>query len=428
MNRVKCLLLLLALWASTATATEITLDPTGKPVQGTISLPYGFYNEKFGFAVGYVYGRIGYPQQQSSMITTVMAGTEGSAMGFLIGQDFRLPGTERWFVDPIASVGYFGDSEVYVNGNPDYPNERAGGNDSHKDNFIDGEGWDNFFRIKFKYVLPIGDGADNPVSVREGLDRGLPPADASYPVSWNPLRTGKTYLEIRPFYRSLEVKGDDFQDTEIKTNGLGVGAYWDNRDFRANPSRGHSARFTLSRDFGQLDSSESWTSLSFELDKYIDLGRSDWFRQRVLALDFWTAYSPTWEENPDGSVKHGAPPFAGATLGGLWRLRGYPSQRFSDKAGIYYAAELRLIPNLNPFENWQWLQDKLDVSWVQIVPFVERGRVAPKWNIGDLHEDTKWSAGIGLRARAKGLVVRIDTAASEEDVGIQMMINQPFQF
>jgi hypothetical protein len=40
----------------------------------------------------------------------------------------------------------------------------------------------------------------------------------------------------------------------------------------------------------------------------------------------------------------------------------------------------------------------------------------------------KWSTGLGIRAMAKGLIVRIDTAASDESVNIQMMINQPFQF
>jgi hypothetical protein len=40
----------------------------------------------------------------------------------------------------------------------------------------------------------------------------------------------------------------------------------------------------------------------------------------------------------------------------------------------------------------------------------------------------KWCAGLGLRLWAKGLVVRIDTAVSEEQVGVQMMVAQPFQF
>ena len=37
-------------------------------------------------------------------------------------------------------------------------------------------------------------------------------------------------------------------------------------------------------------------------------------------------------------------------------------------------------------------------------------------------------AGLGMRAWAKGIMVRIDTAVSNEDFGVQMMVSQPFQF
>jgi hypothetical protein len=40
----------------------------------------------------------------------------------------------------------------------------------------------------------------------------------------------------------------------------------------------------------------------------------------------------------------------------------------------------------------------------------------------------KWNAGLGIRAWAKGIVIRIDTAVSDEGVGVQMMVSQPFQF
>jgi hypothetical protein len=40
----------------------------------------------------------------------------------------------------------------------------------------------------------------------------------------------------------------------------------------------------------------------------------------------------------------------------------------------------------------------------------------------------KWDVGFGVRAMAKGLVVRIDTAVSEEGFGVQMFVTQPFQF
>ena len=82
----------------------------------------------------------------------------------------------------------------------------------------------------------------------------------------------------------------------------------------------------------------------------------------------------------------------------------------------------------NPFEDWPGLQKYLGVQWLQFVFFGELGRVAPSWNLSELHSDMKWCLGLGIRTWAKGIVVRIDTAASEEGSKIQMMISQPFQF
>lgn len=71
---------------------------------------------------------------------------------------------------------------------------------------------------------------------------------------------------------------------------------------------------------------------------------------------------------------------------------------------------------------------RVGIQWLQFVPFVEIGRVAPEWSFKELHSDMKWRVGLGLRVWAKGIVARIDTAYSEEGLGLQMMISQPFQF
>ena len=34
-----------------------------------------------------------------------------------------------------------------------------------------------------------------------------------------------------------------------------------------------------------------------------------------------------------------SPAYTGSTLGGLWRLRGFPAYRFNDKAGIFFAVQ-----------------------------------------------------------------------------------------
>ena len=347
------LLLLLFVPCPVVLAQGVYVGPDGKSAKQTLSLPYGFYNEKFGLAAAYVYGVTGYPQEQSLLLATAMAGTRTAAMGFLLGRDIRLPISERLFLDPIVSMGYFGENESYTDGNPDFPDERAGSNDSDKKNFIEGEGWDNLYRLRFKYLLPMGQGKDNIIN-RYVLDNGMLISGATGGESWNPFVSGRTYIEFSPFYRWQQVDTDD-QKVDLKTNGVEFSLFWDNRDFYINPSSGNGLRLGASRDFGWFDSSNSWTIIQGELDTYFSMGSSDWFQQRVIAFDFWTAYSPSWDEQEDGDIDNRPPAYAGATLGGLWKLRGYPSQRFSDKAAIYYGAEYRAIPKWNPFEDWPWL-------------------------------------------------------------------------
>jgi len=412
--------------ASPAFGQGIRVGPDSQVVESTLSLPYAFYNENFGFATGYVYGVVGQPQKQATLLATAIAGTKGSAMGFLAGRDLQMPYVDRLFMDPIVSVGFFKDAEAFIDGNPKFPNERAGSNDSDPDDFIQGDGWDNFFRLRFKYLLPIGHGRDRIIGAFHIKD-GLLVSGAAGGDSLNPLESGRSYIELRPFYRSLQIDADDFE-TDLKTNGLDLSFFWDNRDFYANPSRGFGLRGRSSRDFGWFDSSNSWTNLDAELDLYLPFKLGAWLRQGVLALDCWTSYSPTWDEKPDGSIANNPPAYTGSTLGGLWRMRGFPTQRFNDKAAVYYATELRMIPDWNPFDRWTWLQQHVGIQWLQFVPFVEIGRVAPEWNAEELHSDMQWGAGLGVRVWAKGIVARVDAAYSTEGIGVQMMIAQPFQF
>ena len=408
-----------------ARAQSIYVDRQGPSGEQVLSLPFGFYNESFGAAAGYVYGAVAKPQPQSALIATAMVGSKGSAMIALLGKDIRVPGFDRLFVDPAFSFGYFSDNDIYTDGNPRYLDERSGSNDSNENDFINGDGWDNFVRMRFQYLLPIGDGQDEIVRTVK-IDRGLLQDDAA-PRSLAPWRSGRSYLQLRPFYRSQEIDGDDLSD-DLESNGIDLSVYWDNRDFIPSPASGQSLLLEVSRDFGWFGSSNSWTVLQGEYDQYFSFGANSRFRQRVLAFDIWTAYSPTWRETSTGDVENGPPPYRGATLGGLWRLRGYPSERFSDKAAIYYSAELRLIPEWNPFTKMPALQKHLGVQWLQFVPFVEFGRVASEWDLDELHSDMKWNVGLGLRAWAKGIVVRVDTAVSDEGVGVVMMVSQPFQF
>ena len=58
--------------------------------------------------------------------------------------------------------------------------------------------------------------------------------------------------------------------------------------------------------------------------------------------------------------------------------------------------------------------------------FAEIGRVNDEWELDDLHDDMKWSAGIGARIMVEGVIVRVDFATSEEQSEVQMFIGQTF--
>jgi hypothetical protein len=120
-------------------AEEVKVAPaSGARSDREISIPYGFYNDSFGAAVGYVYSIVGSPQPQSAFMATAMAGTKGSAMLFLMGRDIRVFGVERLFMDPIVSTGYFVDNNAFINGNPSFSGQQAGSNGSDKNNFVTG--------------------------------------------------------------------------------------------------------------------------------------------------------------------------------------------------------------------------------------------------------------------------------------------------
>src|SRR6185437_10335761 len=184
----------------------------------------------------------------------------------------------------------------------------------------------------------------------------------------------------------------------------------------------------LTRDFGIAGSSNPWTNVSAEIAQYIPLGTSSAFRQQVLALDGWTSYSPTWHQSGTPGhldVRTGPPFYDGAQLGGMDKMRGFPENRFHDRAGVYGAAELRLIPRWNPFQNIPLFKSS-DVAWLQFVGFVEVGRVADEFTFEKLFSHMKGDAGVGIRVLTQDTVVRIDLAASNEGIQIWANLDQAF--
>lgn len=426
------LAIVLIAMAHTAFAQSIVVgkDQT-EETQATkpLMLPYAFYYSNFGASVGFVYGGAGYPQRQATLLASVIAGSNDALAFYLLSRDVQVPFMKRLFVDTDLALSTFGTIQSYTSGNPAFPNERAGGNNSDKDNYVEGRGNDNFARVKFRYMLPIGHGRDQIINTLV-MANGIPVKGTVGGDSWNPLTSGRTFLEFKPYWREQVIHADTGK-IDRKTNGAEFSLFWENTDFPRNPSRGSSWRMRYNKDWGFFDSSNPYDVVDTEFSQYFSLGASERFRQRVIAFDFWTSNALSWDDysvQQGKQVYHRPPAFSGSTLGGLWRMRAYPTSRFNDQAALYYALEYRVIPEWNPFANIEWVRTHLGIEWWQWVPFLEVGRVAPQWSIDTLHSSMKWDAGFGIRAMAKGIVIRIDMAGSNEGYGVNMMVGHPFQF
>ncbi len=418
-------------YASNVSAQEILLrEGEDEPSEGTFTVPFAFYSGSLGPSVGASIGNRGFFQPQASAFATVVGSAGGSIYGFLSVRDLEVPRTERLFINGEVDLGRFSEIDIYTDGNPAFTGERAGSNDSDVDNFVTGDGTDVRFWSLFGFVLPLGSGVADPKS-RLVLRDGLVVEGARDTSVWNPLRNGYSLVGVKPFYRRQDVATDDVGDLESTTAGAEFIVRYENTDFHENPSRGSLQQLRYSRDWGELGSTAPWETIDFTATKYVPLATGVRSRQRVLALGMWWIDTPSWDDSStdgDGEEVLDRPPaYAGATLGGLDRMRGYAEGRFNDRSAVYYSAEYRHIPHWNPLREVGWLNRRnARVQWLQYVAGLEAGRVADEFDLQELHSDAKVGGLLGLRAMVNTLVVRVDIGIGDEGAAVQMTIDQPF--
>ncbi len=412
--------------ACVVSADSITLDENeeyGETRWG--ALPYMFSTETLGTAVGAAAFVGSINQPQSSLAATVFKTSNDSWLVGGVLNNLRLEKLDRWFFDIFAVGDHFTDQRFYVS-TDQTATGRAGSNDSSPDDFVSGISNDLHLELTARYVLPIGAARQNPLT--EFRTRaGLLMSDPRGGDEWDPANHGRTLLGTRYFFRYRDLQEVDRQDAlSVETNGLKFWLDYDNTDFIRNASRGSRQKLTVTRDFGWFDSSNSWTSIELDASKYFDLGTSGWFRQKVLALDFWTSHTPSWELDSDsGRVNHRPPPGFGSTLGGYDRLRAFPISRFHDRSAVYYGAELRLMPHVNGLDKMPLLKH-LEIDWWQLAGFIEAGRVAPAYDTDLFTQDLKWDVGFSFRIMSFRQPLRLDWAISEEDSSIWAMYGQSF--
>ncbi len=406
---------------STLTRAE---DPRGG-TKNSLIIPYAFSSESMGFTLGVGAGTKGYGQDQLLLGGTVFGSTDEAAALFLGMWDYRPSFANRFFLSAQGMVGHYPKSRAYTS-LFQQDTIRAGSNDSDMDDYLEDSGYDNWTDFKMEFVMPWGSSRSDSMqhyTLKDGLLQSAPVGGDT----WNPMKSGVTTLLLRQFnrYRSFEFE-DGERDATVHPFELAIS--YDNTDFPGNPSKGSSQYLGVTHDFGWLESPYEWTFVEFEASKYFSLGSSEWARQRIIALNVWTGDTPSWNEqnNPDGSVSvTERPPFyEGSSLGGFYRMRAYPIDRFNDRSVLYTAAEYRYTLDWNPIGNISWLRF-LKSDWLQLIAFAEGGRVANDFG-SDLFKDWKYDGGFGIRSMFSGAVVRLDVGFSEESTIGWVMFGHPF--
>ncbi len=403
-----------------------------------IVLPYAFSSDSTGLAGGIGVIKQGLLQPQTTMVASLFGGQSQDininsevkeanfSGGFFAFSNYKLPFTNRFFFSLISLKSYFPKEQYFIDGS----------NNSNPDDVLSTSGDTNFFNTTFNYVLPIGEGKDNPEGLY-GLQDGFVKNREEY-GNGVPFITGRTTIGIKTFYQensfenwsAFELwKNESPTSTPIwNSNGLRLFMTHDNTDFDLNPSRGYHFEMQYSKDFGKGDSLQSWDFLEFKFNKYYSLDTFSFTQQNVLALSVWTGHSFSWDNDNEiapGIAAHRPPVWEGAKLGGLFNMRGYQSSRFSDKSVFYVTAEYRAVLNYNPLKKNPLVP--VAVDWFQVVAFIEAGRVNDQYNF-DLLRDLKYDVGLSLRAMVAQLPIRFDVAYGEEGSKMSVMIQHPFDF
>jgi hypothetical protein len=409
--------------ASFAQTTNREAGEPDVPKKELFALPYVFYSGTYDLGFGAAAASAGYGQEQLLAFTTLAGSVNGSLSLYSIIRGAQAPFLRRLFIDSTVRADRFTEMRSYVDGNPEFAGQRAGSEESSPRNFLLGRSISLLGEAKFRFVLPLGDAVDSPVHIYV-TDKGLLKSGSTGTGPWNPLRSGRTYLVSKLFYRSQSFGSkDDPNLGRAATDGFAAGLDYHHEDFESNPTRGSRQRLMITRDPGLAGSSGGWTGIEGEISKYLNLGGTEKMLQRVLAFDVWTAATAAGR----------SPYYSNACLGGMDRLRAFNLNRFHDSAALYYSAEYRFIPRWMPESGTDVGKAALGLlrpDWWQTVVFGELGSVAPRWDFARLNSRMKWDLGLGIRARSRKIVLRCDSSFGSEGgrllAGVTLLAGQPF--
>ena len=423
------LLTIIALTLNAATTQEDIND--NNKSKFWMALPYVASTQSTGLVGGIVGIWSGYGQEQMNYVATVFYGAntkiegiidtdkEANSFGMAFGiNNYKPSFSNRLFISLLGSYAYYPNQALYIDGK----------NDSSNEDVLRTQGYNNWYQLSFNYALPFGE-YKNESTLNYLLDRGMPVGREKF-GGGAPFITGTTNLLFTPFYNkwTADKLTNDPQWTAL---GIKLKLKHDNTDYLSNPARGYAFDIQYSQDFGEIASSQSWNAMEASYTQYVELPNASWMRHNVIALNVWSAYSPSWEtdqyyKNATQINAHRPPPWEGARLGGHTRMRGYSANRFSDKSAIYYGAEYRFTPDFNPLNKKDNTWMPVGIDWFQAVLFAEAGRVAPEYSLRELHKDMKYDVGFSIRALAAKVPVRFELGVGDEGPTMYLMIKQTF--
>ncbi|MGC9403972.1 BamA/TamA family outer membrane protein [Vibrio genomosp. F10] len=369
-------------------------------------VPFIFSTETLGFSVGAAGVAKGVWQPQAALFGMGLYSDKGSYVGFLSAHNYALSD------NLLFSTQLY---QAKLNQAPYYLGEQ-GNNESSILNKTIVDGFEENYELEFKFLLPWG-------AIKDQGYMGMfkPQREVSFA---SPLESGVTSLSVVPFYTSRKLTNTIEENEAAK--GVRFTFDWDNRDNARNPTKGSHTEVSLTMGSDNWVDEDSWNQVELQNSQYFSLGPlGDIFDQQVLAFDFYTADTPSWNDC-DGPQNCARPPeHENISLGGLYRLRSYTGGRYHGRSAIHYSAEYRILPEWQPLGSLPVI-NYYDLPWWQWVVFVDAGRVADEYDLKTLHTDMKWSAGGAIRFQVEGIVVRAEVAKGSEESLFRVMINQPF--
>lgn len=409
--------LLLALLVPVPAHAYKLIEDTADKHEGArvLILPFVFSTEASGFNYGAGGGISGWPQKQAIVGGAAWKSPEGTDAIYLNLTDFQLPFAKRFFVTVHGMESSYNNMMSYASG---VGSNDPASNDSARDDYYQGHGWDQWVEGEVSYVLPMGPHGDEPIHTYT-TKRGLLTDGSLYDGEYDPTTSGRSYIKFKPFYRKRWYQDVNVPNSSVETAGIRLTWEYDNTDFWYAPSEGSK---TLVRMYQGLatGSTDHWTSLELDFSSFWAQGEDEWFKKRVMGVNLWAVDTPSWDTRNDGTVSGDSPYYMGAALGGYTRQRGYPFYRFHDKAAWNVAVEYRLTPRWSFLDGYKWFK------WWEIVPFAEAGRVAPYFNSDAFVKDLKYTGGVGFRTMILNSIVRFDVAASKDGANVWAMVNQTF--